>query len=632
MSTPPNPLDDFITYTYHFELHAAKTWKELLLLDTQGDDHGEFTSPHSAKDTLFINTRRDAHQTIDNVRFTYMCSGASIAAPNGAAPMSYVTMDIFEPGGMFFAEKLRKQYEKYDMTGNNLLFALRIFFVGQKRDEQNTTVKLRYMIPMYLMTMSANFTYTGGQYNLAFNIVTNLTPRFNEDNPLAFNAAYVNKSISISASTVKEAMSELEKKLNENWERTYSGFGPKNVKTIVNSRGVPVTVADNARRLKYRIIIDPNIDGALDSTMKNSTQAGDKQKLTFLISDDIGAMIKKILSSSKKINDMVADSGDRINVEFQPGVKYCTINPAFCPQDEYAEIIYDIKLYEGGAKLENQYEFDYYFSEAGKNVDVIEFQMKFPELANRFLSISSDCLDLFANLNATVPSGNPGSWGANTCHPDVTKHKLENVEAVTAASLRSGSGDFAWCPAIHRDDNTGQVTKDYASVNSSRLAFSSSFLGNLLSTPEITFSIRGNLDILEKCITYPDPDLNVTAFGTVDGTWIKVNIYGLDENHQRVPFFYTGFYMLFQVENVFSGGVFTQFLKIYMAEKEATKTASTPPSISSEGSVKQHEGMEHKNPNPTVKPYDPVRPSMGPLAKVKTELHSRYVGGKIGGK
>jgi hypothetical protein len=558
MSIPANPLDEFVSYTYHFELHGAKTWEQLNEAISQSEDQtgGLSTTPYEGNGTLLINTRKDAAQTIDNVRFIYGVAGINIAHASGGFPMSLLSMEVFEPSGMFFAQKLQKQYERYDMVNHSLLFGLKIFFVGQKRDQKDVTMSLKYFIPMTLSSMDGTFTHVGGHYNLKFDYATALVPQSAYDNSLAFNAGYVNNAISISATNIRDALQELENKLNMNWESTY-----KSHKANLKSRP-----------LKYKIVIDSKIpNGTLNITGINSTQEGDKKKLTFYLTDDISAMINKILTSSKEVNDMVAASGTSINKQFQPGVKYCTITPMFCPHDDNVEIIYSVKLYEGGVPDDNQrYEFDYYFAEPGKNVDVMQFEVKFPELLNRFVRVGSAGLDKLINITGTIPHDDPANWSNETVHEDVKKNNSQPSIEVVADESTGGTGDITWCPAKPLAERTAQASKDQRSVNSRRLAFNTAYLGTLLTQQEFTFSIRGNSEILEKCISYPILNSPATAFGTINGTWIKVNIFNIDENKNRVPFYYTGWYLLMQVENVFHGSTFVQFLKVYIVETNAT--------------------------------------------------------------
>ena len=65
MAYPRNPLDVYVTYTYHFELHAASSWEKLQFLEDS--DANDVTTRFEPNGTLLINTRKDAHQVIDDV-------------------------------------------------------------------------------------------------------------------------------------------------------------------------------------------------------------------------------------------------------------------------------------------------------------------------------------------------------------------------------------------------------------------------------------------------------------------------------------------------------------------------------------------------------------------------------------
>jgi hypothetical protein len=55
MANPANPLDRYVSYTYHFELHAGTSWDQLKYLEQS--DANLSTDRFSANGTLLINTK-----------------------------------------------------------------------------------------------------------------------------------------------------------------------------------------------------------------------------------------------------------------------------------------------------------------------------------------------------------------------------------------------------------------------------------------------------------------------------------------------------------------------------------------------------------------------------------------------
>jgi hypothetical protein len=63
------------------------------------------------------------------------------------------------------------------------------------------------------------------------------------------------------------------------------------------------------------------------------------------------------------------------------------------------------------------------------------------------------------------------------------------------------------------------------------------------------------------------PDGGKKAFGTTRGIWVKINVFQVVDDVKE-PFYYTGWYQLMAVENVFSNGKFTQNLALLMKEDQ----------------------------------------------------------------
>ena len=113
MANPANPLDRYVTYTYHFELHAGTSWDQLKYLEQS--DANLSTDRFSANGTLLINTRKDAHQVIDFVKIvaTQSRTGGGIGAfVIAGADNQPVEITISEPGGFAFIEKIQRIHEK----------------------------------------------------------------------------------------------------------------------------------------------------------------------------------------------------------------------------------------------------------------------------------------------------------------------------------------------------------------------------------------------------------------------------------------------------------------------------------------------------------------------------------------
>lgn len=539
MATPTNPLDVFVTYTTHFELHATAAFDELKELASF--DANLRTTPKETTDTLVINTRRDAHQMIDNVRFQMINNSGDPTASMVA--VGNLTMDVTEPNGASFIEKIKRHAEKLAVTGltDSLIFGLKIIFVGRKKDNTVETIPLPYIIPMQLTGMGARFDFKGGEYKMEFIISGSAGVPSDRNTGLGLKYGFVNSNITIKAKTVKEALSQLEEKLNHHYDKTYST-------ELRNNSG--------ARSIKYKINNMLDLDGELDKVSTDSYREGDYVRMTFPRTYDLVTMARNIIYSSKALCDVIGESTAGLKQELHPGVKVPTFTPRYHLKNGELELGLDIQFYTGGG---SQYTFDYLFSDPGKNVDVMDFEIKMANL-NIQLSASKYGFDSNINLSNEQQTVDPSNFSNNVLTPNTTRDTLKQEPSEPkAVDLRRN--DVAALPTRSSKEVEGVASLKSSTLPSYRLAFEA--LTQLASATEqqTTFTIRGHLDILKQCVVYPDG--SIFNFGASEGMWIKVNI----KDYEGNPFYYTGYYFVNTVDNIFSQGKFIQMITVMQMAK-----------------------------------------------------------------
>ena len=545
MATPQNPLDRFVTYTTHFELHAADSWTKLKDIPASGTDMA--TTERNGVETLLINTRKDAHQHIDNVRFRYL--GPTVDPSATLMPIAEVTLDVIEPNGTFFIEKLQNQASKYNISSfsSGMIFGLKIIFVGRLENGAEATLPLDRIIALQCIGFNSSYSHKGGEHHLSFMLsgtaLTASAGTLATQNGLTRAVAYTNKNVSFKAKTVQEAIPLLEQQLNKNYKDVYEN-------ELKNCAG--------AKPIRYRIELDPKIAGELTLVTKADTYRPDEKcHLTFTPNIDIGSMIRNILTSSKEVNEMIAASQEKINRGIEEGVKIPMLQGFYHLTDSELEIFYKISLYEGGGEV---FEFNYYFSGPGKNVDVLEFETKFPTMFN-WLSNTIAGTELNRNANSTIPKDHPDYYKNNVVHPDITRKELI-IQPQDRKCIPVLSGDVAPLPGTNRSEGTGYAKHDANSVPAAKLAFQT--IGQMVGArdPTVSFTIRGHKGLLDKIIVYPDG--SEQGYGMTENLWTKVNIFNADGS----PFFYTGKYKMMTIDNIFSGGKFTQILTVLMLTAE----------------------------------------------------------------
>lgn len=551
MATPTNPLDIFVTYTPHYELHLSDNWGALAAVKTV--DINAQTTPKNSNGTLLINTRKDAHQHIDNIKFMYQ---GPLVDPSGSlCATGDVSMDIIEPNGTSFIEKIYNRFKSLNITNyaGGGQYGLKIFFVGRMADGSEKTIPFGNIIPLSLINLEAKYSQRGGEYHLKMVITSSAvgsTP-LQPDNGIARAMGFVNKNISFKATTVQEAITLLEEQLNKNYKDVYAN-------ELLNASG--------AKEIKYKIELDSKITGSLNLVTKDSLAKGEKTQLTFTPSIDIGTMIRKILMSSKDVLDMIGKSKEGIGKEGHPGVKLPVLQTFYHLDTSVVNLIYRVNLYEGG-DTGDTFEFDYYFS--GKNVDVLEFEVKFNQM-QIWLATSINSVELNRNADGKIPSLKSDHWCANVVPEDKTCKKQEFIPN-DRKSIPAKSGDPAMLPGVPQTEMTGFAKYEVETVPVARQAFETLGQASGSTNNQVTFTIRGHLQLLDRVVFAPDGSGKPPS-GVKKSTWIKVNIFDKDGN----KFFYTGKYILSSIENIFSGGKFLQNLTVQMMEPSKAAAASTP--------------------------------------------------------
>jgi hypothetical protein len=554
MSNPANLLDEFATYTCHFELHAAPSDEILMLLEDR-DVPGASTTSRSPNGTLLINTRRDAHQTIDNVKVSYI--GPSSNPLGLFTPSGEMSLEVYEPNGMNFIEKISNVMKLYDVsTPSALSWALKIFMVGRRPDNSiDVLPKNGALIPMEFKNITGDFSYQGGKYVMTFVGKSTFAGQFpsRDGQQSMFNFGYCNKNICITAKTIKDALSELEIQLNKNYDQVYEN-------ELKNEVG--------AKRFVYKInIIDKSIDGHLSLNSKVDWSPDSGCKMNFLSKDPILKWIYEILRSSKDLNSRIADSLDKIKKENHEGVEYLVVVPYLNLTETSLEINYDISLYKGGPET---LEFDYLFGDPGKNVDVISFNMTLNSGMSLLSGENSNASVGYETARTPDLAKNDPSQFSNVVTQDKTKENAVIKDQRTITNLKKN--DIAILPSTTRADSTGYLKYSFDAVPATRKMFATVAEMHAAYSNQFTFMIRGNLNLLLTGIispkgledTKPKPCLTTPL-------WIKVNI----KDQDGEPFFYTGKYELISIENNFSGGKFTQNLTVMMHQEETNSSTGS---------------------------------------------------------
>lgn len=555
MARPANPLDKFVTYTYHFELHATSSMEKLRAISADGVNQS--TPRDKPTGTLMINSRKDAHQQLTAVSWQYVTPGIT----NGVmmAPIFEMKLTIEEPGAAFFYEKLQRVMADNQVTSiGGLVFGLKIIFIGRTAGDQEVIYNKLPILPLQMLGLASSFDQRGGVYNLTMCSSSTAAAVQSPNDPNS-SYAYTHKALSVEATRLSEALDQLRDGLNKNYNDWFE-----------NQTNKP-----DIRRLRFDILAEPSIDGSFQTMGQESTANGTKCRLSFDPKTQILDMIHRCIHHCPEVMKRIADSKEQFKTPLTPGAFTYTVIPRVDLLDGEALITYSIVQYEGSASTTGNdagdtYEFNFYFSGAGQNVDVLSFDMKFENSLILFMGGQGGD-DHYGNLTGRLPFVNPRHWAANVVHEDRSKQKDVQTDDQRANISGLNKNDVAVGPATPRSADSAYNSQQVQNVNNFKAAMASlNLFIAAAGDSQKTLRIRGHAGLLLASAIGPNP--RDMAFGVKSGLWLKLNIY--DENGRQ--FFYRDYYKIFSVKNSFQGGQFIQDLVVIPWPKVIPADASSP--------------------------------------------------------
>lgn len=554
MANPVNNLDKYVTYACHFELHAARSFSDLMKTDGKAVDAK--TTRYEANGSLLINTRRDAHQVIDNVTVTTSCPSTSPNdVPNG---FSLVELDVLEPGSFAFVEKIIDQAANLDITNlDSLMFGLKVIFVG-RLPNNDIDIIVAPMISMILKDMTGTFTEKGGISHMKFLPAGAAASSRSKPGEPGMSLSYVNKDIAIKALTFKEAISNLQQAINDSYAFEYTNR----------------TDPGPMRKISVKIeVSDPDLTGKMKGSDADTFAESEPRKFSFSSKTQINSMIMQLTTFCPDIQAKVGAGKANQSKEFQHGVFQPVVVTGVTYNDADILIKFELLVNKGGPTattnepngLGGTVEFDYYFADAGKNVDVLGYDVKLSNLMAFIAHTSSKCVDKYTNIQGTMTK--PKDMKIIN-HENVTQEKI--VDEIQRTKLNGKSGDIArFSVNSSYNSQTGYNAFDYQSVAAVKLASSAlaDWAGAINMSP--TFEIRGHKQLFDVCISRPD---EVKGLLHGDGLFIKVNVWMPDDREPggKRQFFYTGWYRVMSITNHFNNGKFTQHINM-TADDQASK-------------------------------------------------------------
>ena len=592
MSKPQNILGKFDTYAYHHILMVCNSTDTAEALSNI-DEITTFQHPRNAarysprdigtidggKYVTLIDGTTDARFYITSARWSNVIA-ADPQIGKGNIPQSTTMsldgeMEIVEPMGASFLNRLTEICDSLDTDPVGLVFVLKTIFVG--RNSSGYTEMISSVRPMMFIAfdITAVFDSSGAKYKLEFVGLTNGAAKLPQPQKIFEGLSFK------MGKTLSETFSNIEKSVNEK----YQAFKGQAIKEFAATmEGVEENKAltkaawflfDNYRDVKYKILTkDYSYENYVAGDLENIRIADKLVGTTVNYGARVGIeeILNRVMASSAAVVDDAKRTGDPKNLN-GPNAKYIyKITSTLRSTPKSYTLEYHVNKYlqavspyiqqekDGNiVPLPGQsIEFDYIFT--GKNVDIKNFDIKM-EMGMAFFQI--------AGTTNNVPTQKEALDGNQS-------HAVRTTGSSTVAStgkVRRGKSPLF----------LGTTLQQPMSRNTRRPIESAGFQALLdrhasLENVAASMTIYGNPQLLDEMSILPsevgegrteEPEVDAT----VNPQWmstptlVKVNIRmpvdTNDVNTEYEPFWYTGYYNLMTVDNIFEEGEFIQELGMY---------------------------------------------------------------------
>ena len=599
MSTPKNMLGKFDTYAYHHILVVCNsTTAAESLVKTQ--EIIKFQHPSNPaerykareignsgeKYVTLIDGMTDARFFITNVKWTnYIAADPEIGKDDLAQSTTMSVdgeMEIVEAYGASFLNRLTDIADELDSDPVGLVFVLKTIFVGRNANGLTEMITTIRPLMFVAVDITAVFQSSGAQYKMEFVGLANGAGRLPQPQKI-----FEGLSLTIDPTSLQKTIKNLEINVNEKYagfkEKAKKDFAKTLTELNVIKREATATkfLEDNYRDVVYKIVLDKVYNDDARYKAGDISHARTKEDDTGEMATNYGpdVSIENILSEILKhcggILDDANGNGTPVNATDKKPLKYIykIISIIMSTPTEYV-VEYHIKRY---LAAENAYEqqqkngviiplpgqsieFDYIFT--GHNVDIKDFDIKmemgmaFFQLAGTSNNIPNQTTSINGEESKTVNIGGSSTVGS-TGKKQRRSTPLFLGSTISKPSMRNTTRpiDTAGFQALlDRHASLENISASMVIYGNPQL------LDEMLILPS---EIQASVPQTEK----PEKDKTVNPQWMSTPTLIKVNIKmpvdTNDVNTEYETFWYTGWYNLQVVENIFSDGVFTQELGMY---------------------------------------------------------------------
>lgn len=432
MSTPPNKLASFRSYSYYHVVvmcDSTRTASELAKSDdlsvwshatpaTKAQDDRPLTedlgpySPKMLKDVgkyvVLINGSTDASYVITDAKWMTITGANAVPGDRSTSLAVEGSLVISEPKGIAFLDQVVKCCVALGVDSSSVVYLIKTFFVGHKDDLNPTTsgqADTRNVItdiPPLMATVydvTGSFSEQGGEYQMEFVGCANGTSRLPQYSKLA-------NSLSITSSdSLEKTLKRLEDSINKAYDQYFNCVREQIKSTQADSDAL----VNSLRRVKY--VIDVGTDykdsNGIKYTVSNQPQqykntagCSDQAIISFPAHTSVESAIRTVMQMSPQVMADMATGDTSTGIKYEYKVHTAVLsNPvsgSTTGELEYT-VYYRVERFmvpKSVSQFEvlqqdnpeqsndpaferlrrNIIEFDYMYT--GKNTDILEFDMK----------------------------------------------------------------------------------------------------------------------------------------------------------------------------------------------------------------------------------------------------------------
>lgn len=615
MSSPPNILDAYRTYSYHHILIAADSTNTAEALHEESEIsrfyHPEVRfcpqqHPNAGRYIVLINGITDMQFVIQSAKWaTVPIPSVTPSTPNMVTSVQTMAVDgeieILEPQGVNFMNILVEATKLLDIDPALITFVLKTVFVGHRDDGTTSMITTVKPLMFMMVDITSKIDVTGAVYTMALVGSVNGAGKLPHINSVV-KGMTINAGKTI-GETLDALQSEITTQYDNQWEKLTTG-------------GCGVNLNPNDfMKVTYHIHCDEHY---------RSMPAGDNIDVKYRETSDSGGSISNLgeTSSIENLITMIMNSSSAVLKEANgklPDERFIFKIASSVNSDIEGgkfEVHYHIHQYKAVVIEDKNFltfeppdgtgiTFNYIFT--GKNIDIKDLDIKM-EYGLMFFQVLAAQATSPTSAAHTLRHYNPDAFikGAGMATPSGEAKKPEpRCDYI-------GSQDTIKRPLFLGTDMENPMFRDTKNISASA-GFNATLARHaMVENMGIKMTIRGNPQLLEESTQIPsdvsllssDPGIIISAEdGTpLDGdlrpimpslhktpAYVKVNIWSpktWTESAEPTPseqasdypgdyaqnLWYDGWYYMIQIDNVFEDGEFSQVLELITLPTEDIDT------------------------------------------------------------